>query len=66
MNCFYKLISKEGFSIIDFAFIGNLNLLIVSAIWCWCAGDHPIKDIPWHAKGYFLNTIVFGNTRFVV
>ena len=66
MNAIYKSISKEGFSIIDFVFLANINLFAVAAIWCWYAGNHPIKDLPWNAKGYFVCRLVVASARFTI
>ena len=64
MNACYKVIAREGFSIIDFVFLSNLNLFFVSIAWCWLAGLHPYRDFPWDTKGIFFARLIFGQTRF--
>ena len=60
MNACYKVIAREGFSIIDFVFLSNLNLFFVSIAWCWLAGLHPYKLFPWDTKGIFFARLIFG------
>ena len=46
----FREIAKDGFHVVDFAFIRNCFSTSTSLVWCLVVGTHPIKDFPHDRK----------------
>ena len=51
MTATWKVVSVEGFSIVDFALLRNLAALASGIVWCYKSGLNPFKNFPWE-RGY--------------
>ena len=60
----FKLISSEGFHVIDFLFFRNCLAITVSWILCACNGMNPLKSFPWDHKYKLLFRCITGQLNF--
>ena len=65
MTATYKVISAEGFSIIDFSLLRNIAALAGGLIWCHMSGLNPLKLFPWERSHAFFWRCLTGHLYFI-
>ena len=62
----FKIVAKEGFSIIEFVFFRCVFTIVISVLWSFFLNINPFKNFPWEKKWVLCMRIITGHVAFTL